>query len=389
DVDVDDIEVRGEIEAFDGDTATVQISYDDPDGAELDGLFFGDTEVDVIYEDGRWVGEDCDFGEDGGSGTSDADVDAELAALGLDGTRDDPIPFGTAAPVGAGFELVVEAWDPDAIARFEAANDTTLIQDEGDRFAVLEYSVAYRDDEEPQSLSDLQLELVGSDSIAVDGTSCDALGPELGFTSRSIFMGGVFSGLACFSGTEAQLDGAALSATGEFFQERLVFFEIDGAGTPDVLTGSTGPSPDGDATAARTAPASLGTVIELDSDWTVQVNGFDADVTAEVLENDTFADDPGPDRAYALLDVTLNYTGSESGSPFFVDVALVGDSNVGADDCDFVTVRDELDRGAELFDGGTVSGNICFLVDRADTDSLVAWFQVGGSFGDPEFASIR
>lgn len=392
DFDLDEITVVGEIEAFDGETATVQISYEAPEGADLDGFTFSDDEIDMVYEGDRWRGEDCDFGssDDGFSGADDDDLDEELTALGLTGTQDDPIPGGTAAPIGGGFEIVIGAWDTDAVERYNTANDTNLILEEGDQFAIVEYTLAYRDDEEPKNLSEPQIELVGSDAIGLDTTGCSALGDDVFFTNRAIFTGGVFEGAACFTGTAAQLDGAKLAVSGGFFQDRKVFFDPAAtAATPDTLTGTSGPSPEGDATEDRTSPAPLGTPIELD-DWTVQVNGFEPDVTDEVLAGDTFADPPGDGEAYALLNVTYTYTGSDSASVFSVTANLVGDSNVSADDCDFVTVRDELDNGAEVFAGGEVSGNLCFLIDSSDADSMVAWFRSNAGFDtDLEFSAIR
>ncbi len=389
--DIGDIEISGEVEEFDGDTATIQLTYDLPEGAEengLGGLMLSDDEIDVIYENGRWVGEDCDFGDTGGS--SDADIESDLADLGLSGTREDPIAAGTVAPIGGGFEFVVDAWDDDALERYDEANETNLVLDPGDRLAVLEFSARYTDDEEPKAINDLRIDLVGSNAVALDNSNCGAIGPDLTFTSRTIFTGGAFSAVACFTGSADELSDVAVAVEGDFFQERQVFFDpTTTAASPATVTGSVGPSPDGDATDDRTNPAPLGTPIELD-DWTAQVDGFTADVTDQLLADSTFADDPRPGGTFALLDVTVTYTGEGSSAAWAVSANLIGDSNVSADTCTFVSPPNELDTSTDVFTGGSLSGSLCYVLPADDADSVVAFFRSNAGFDDDvEFAAVR
>jgi len=392
--DIDDIEVVGEIASFDGDTASVSISYELPDGADLDGFAFDEDDVDVIYEDGRWVAADCDTSssDDSGFGSNDdEDLEAELAALGLTGTKDDPLALGTAAPIGGGFEVVFTSWDPDVVERYNAANDTQYMLEATEQMALVEYTLVYSGASEPKNLGDAQIDLVGSDSVELNAIGCDALGNDVFFSNRQMFSGGVFEGAACFTGDATQIDGAVIAASGDWFQDRLVFFDpATSSGSIDTVTGSTGPAPDGEATEARTSPGALGTPIELDDDWTVQVNAFDPDVTDEVLAEDTFADPPPDGQAYAAVNVTYTYNGENSSGIWAVASGLIGNSNVGSDDCGFADPPDEIDNSAELFNGGTVTGNQCFLIDAADADSLVVWFRSSAGFdNEPLFAALR
>jgi len=394
DFDLDDVEVVGEIAEFDGDTASVSVSYELPDGADVEGLSFDEDDVDVVYDHGRWVAVDCDTGSssdtDFGS-NDDEDLEEELAALGLTGTKDDPLPPGTAAPIGGGFEIVFTSWDPDVVERYNTANDTQYLLDDGEQMALVEYTLVYRGTAEPKALGDARVDLVGSDSVELNTIGCDALGNDAFFSNRQMFSGGTFAGAACFTGDATQIEGSVIAASGDWFQDRLVFFDpAADPGSIDSIAGSTGPAPDGEATEARTNPAPLGTPIELDESWTVQVNSFDPDVTDEILANDTFADPPPAGQAYAAVNVTYTYTGENSSGVYAVPSGLIGDSNVGADDCGFASPPNEIDGFTDLFNGGSVTGNQCFLIDTADADSTVMWFRSNASFDDDlTFAALR
>ena len=71
--------------------------------------------------------------------------------------------------------------------------------------------------------------------------------------------------------------------------------------------------------------------------------------------------------------------------PFSVNVDVVGNSNVTGGNCNVSEVPNELDRFADLFKGGSLSGNACFLVAQGDVDSLVV-FANASFFADDAYA---
>jgi len=185
----------------------------------------------------------------------------------------------------------------------------------------------------------------------------------------------------------SDIDGMQLSLQGGFSGDRQVIFDPTVvADSPVPVTGVSGPAPDGEFTAARQAPTPLGEPVNLGEGWTITILGHEADATATIVGANDFNEPPPDGFVYSLVEIELMYDGDEqSDSAFSVNVDVVGDSNVsGESNCGVSDVPDELDGFTDVFTGGSIAGNQCFIVDANDVDSLVV-FASADFFSDEAF----
>ncbi len=387
DFELSDIEVQAEVVSFEGDTAEVEVTYIAPDGTDVETLGLSSDDFDMVYENGKWVDTDCEF-ED--TTERDAELLQEgLEELGYAGTREDPVPTSVGAPVGNGFVVSVDALNDDAAAALEATGGFIAEPEPGTQFVLVSLTVGYEGTEEPRSLSELSAQIIGgSSSVGVDAFGCGSFPTQLANFQVELFGGGVTAGDLCFQVPSEDVPGMLLSVQGGFIQdEGVVFDPTVAADTPVPVEGSTGPSAEGSFTEARQAPTPLGEPVDLGEGWTITVLGFQDDATAELVAASDFNDPPEAGSVYSLLEYELTYDGPEdSSSPFAVDVGLIGDSNVSADaNCGLSEIPGELDRFADVFQGGTVSGAQCFVVASGDLDSIVVYASAD-FFSDDAFA---
>jgi hypothetical protein len=362
-----------------GDDAEVTFRFDGPDELAELGMDEDDT-VDLVRDGDRWAVADCDF-EGAGELTTDAGGDeqlaAELAALGLAGTADDPIPAGIGAPVGEGMWMSVDAIDPDAKAAIEADPDAFLSEIQPDeRYVLVTVTVANRGPEEPKSAGSVYVQLVGgSNPVGYDTFGCGSVPDDLQSPNVDLFVGGVHSGNLCFVVPADQIDGALISVESGFSSRSVFFDPTTTAGTPAPLTPSTGIQPDGSLATARSAPQPLGTAVDIGGGWTMSVDEFVPDATAEIQAISEFSQPPPDGEVYSLATLTLTYDGEEDSlSPFSVELGAVGDSNASSDDDCFVDLgAEELDMFADLFQGGSISGQVCFTIPRDQLDSVLLY----------------
>jgi hypothetical protein len=385
--DLKDVDVTPTIVSFADDTAQVAVTYTGPDGVEISELGISSDTIDVKYEGGKWVDTGCEF-ED--TTAKDAEArDAALADLGYAATREDPVPRGVAAPIGNGIVLSVDAVNPDAAAALEESGSFLSEPEPGTKFVLVSVTVGYTGTNEPQQLGNFTGQIIGGEnSIGIDSYGCGSISTSINNGSVKLFQGGVVSGDLCFVVPDAQIPGMLLSADGNFSSDSPTFFDPTAeASTPVPVTGTSGPAPDGDFTAARKSPTPFGEAVDLGEGWTITILAFEADATATVLAASEFNDPPPSGKVYTLIEYELAYAGEEEPqSAFSVDVDVVGDSNVSGDsNCNVSEIPNQLDRFADLFKGGTISGNQCFVVDENDLASLVA-FANADYFSDSKFA---
>ena len=390
-LDLSRIEVTGSIVSFDGDTATVDVEIRAPEGDDLGGFDLTDDRVETSYEDGRWVGEGCDFSTS--SSDADADLEAALEAAGLSGTQDDPVPAGILSPVAEGFRVQILDLDPDAKSRIEAeGSEQVFLTDGQDSVALLRFRLGHAGPAEPTAIDELDADVLSVDSAGLDRIGCGGLADDIFFSDQEAFAGSAGEYVACFAYSSGDLPDVPLVAFDSFSSDRPVFFSPTvAADRQDELVGTVGPSPEGRLTSARLDPAPLGTAVDIGEGFLLTVNGFDPNSSDAIVANSTFDVAPPPGHRYALVDVTVAYQGDSSSAAYPVEIGVVGDSNFSdPDDCGFADVPDELDRDRELFDGGSISGQVCLLVADDQVDSLVAYATARFFDTDPpEFFALR
>ena len=174
----------------------------------------------------------------------------------------------------------------------------------------------------------------------------------------------------------------------------------DGGGNfdPDNDGGDLDDEPGDGSETSRSAPAPVGTPVEV-SGWMITVNSADLDATEAILEEDEFIDPPEDGDVFVLINITATYSGdgeNDSSSLFSaVTWGAVGKSAVAYDEfndtCTFFGLPDELDSSVEVFEGGTIEGNICFSVTEDDADSLLIYADESFGFSSDgrEWFSLR
>lgn len=121
----------------------------------------------------------------------------------------------------------------------------------------------------------------------------------------------------------------------------------------------------------RDNPLPLGETIET-GDWSVTINSFTANADDEVAGENEF-NDPAPEgHSYALINADATYNGDDSEMVMMgvsIDYVTSSGETVGAFDS-MAVAPDALESSAELFEGGTESGNIALAIPE-DDDGLI------------------
>jgi hypothetical protein len=152
--------------------------------------------------------------------------------------------------------------------------------------------------------------------------------------------------------------------------------EGDGGFTDEEEEPATGPG------SSRDEPAPIGTSVRV-AGWDVTVTDVEPDATRRVLEESEFNDPPPAGQQFFLVTISATYNGDEESSAFFFDVTLkaLGPSNVAYDyEADCGLIPDELPDTRDVFQGGTISGNVCWSVRSEDAAELLMYAEPSFSF---------
>jgi hypothetical protein len=169
---------------------------------------------------------------------------------------------------------------------------------------------------------------------------------------------------------------------------------------PDQTTASTQPRTTTTAeveVGTRENPLPLGQVATLaeqgQPSWEVKVTAFAPDGTQQVLAENQFNEPPAAGRQFALVTLEAKYVGSEQTSTpgGAIEFSAVDSGNVTYDVDDYCgVIPDALDQYGDVFQGGVVTGNVCWSVDSAAIDSLVLIIEPFLSFdAEPYFMALR
>ena len=135
---------------------------------------------------------------------------------------------------------------------------------------------------------------------------------------------------------------------------------------PTPIQGST-PTP---AFGSRGNPVPLNHTVVY-PDWEISVISFDRNANSEIAAENRFNDPPEPGHVYVLARVQAKYIGSSIGTASRdLRFYLVGNSNVFYEKAWIVT-PDVLSNQPDALPGGTVTGNVQFMVPANEVDSLL------------------
>lgn len=97
-----------------------------------------------------------------------------------------------------------------------------------------------------------------------------------------------------------------------------------------------------------------------------------------IAAENQFNDPPDPGHVYVLARVQAKYTGSIIGTAWLdLDFYLLGDSNVFYEKA-WAVVPDQLSDQPDVLPGGTIVGNVEFMVPANEVDSLLLVATDGG-----------
>jgi hypothetical protein len=151
-----------------------------------------------------------------------------------------------------------------------------------------------------------------------------------------------------------------------------------------IGTAPTG-GPVGEA-GTRTNPTPIGVVAPVGAGWTAIVNSVNLDATEVVMAANQFNEPPIAGSQYVLANVTVTYNGVEASDTSGVSFEALGPSNVALDagGSTYATPPMPLELFTEVFQGGSLTGDIVFEVPTTDVDDLVIIGHAFMSFDDEE-----
>lgn len=135
------------------------------------------------------------------------------------------------------------------------------------------------------------------------------------------------------------------------------------------------PTPPARAGSDRSSPIPLGQTATLYDGWTMSVVSFTPDATSAVLAENMFNDPPPAGQQFAIARVTAtNATANIDRFDGSYRLRSVGASGVGfttfGNSCG--VIPDPI-SSASVFQGGTITGNVCWSIPSSDAGSLVLY----------------
>jgi hypothetical protein len=149
--------------------------------------------------------------------------------------------------------------------------------------------------------------------------------------------------------------------------------------TPVAASDEVAGSPAG-VTGDHSNPVPVGAVADIGSGWRLQILNVNPDAAAAVAAENGFNEPPPAGSTLTLITVALGYFGlDDPKSTFDTTISAVGAGNVElTGECG--VVPRELDSFGEIFAGGVLVGNICFVTTPQDAAALQVYAS-GDFFG--------
>lgn len=139
------------------------------------------------------------------------------------GTRENPVPIGTAATVGE-WEVTVTSVNPNAADVVAAENQFNDPPAEGSNFVLISFTATYRGADSGTFWTDSSYKVLGAGGNTFDD-SCGVI-PSPVMDAGETFSGATIEANMCFSVEAAQLDGATLIIEPLFSSEDRAFFAL-------------------------------------------------------------------------------------------------------------------------------------------------------------------
>lgn len=300
----------------------------------------------------------------------------EGAPTGARGTRTAPVPVGEIADVGDGWRLQVLNVVEDGTAAVLTENQFNDPPAPGSRFTLVEVAVGYFGTDDPTTDLFLTVSGVATANRELD-RECGVL-PNALPVFLDYFAGGVAVGNICFVTEPGDAGALQLYASTGFGGDDVFLAATTPAAPVMPMAGLPGPREGATATPLRLDAAPLGTAVDIGEGWSVAVTGPAFDITDATLAENQFNSPPPDGFRFVAVPVAYAFNGSGTGSGFDVTMQAVADSNVRLDsDCG--VIPSAIDVFADVFSGGMLTGNLCFVVPAEAVGSLVLYGSAGFS----------
>ncbi len=291
------------------------------------------------------------------------------APPGITGDRDNPVPLGLVADIGAGWRLQVLEVLPDGAAAVAAENEFNEPPPAGSTFTLVKVALGYYGLNDPISAFQPTISAVGASNLELE-SFCGTLPNELDLFV-DVFSGGVVVGNLCFVTTTPDATSLQLYAVGDYFESDEVFLRANGTATGvDPMATLTGPQAGAVSTPARLSPTTLSTAVDVGAGWSMTVTGAARDITDLVMAENQFNEPAPAGFRFIGVDVTYAYSGTEPTAAYQVTTKAVGEGNVELQ-AGCGVISGEIDIFTDVFAGGTVAGTICFVVPSANPSMIV------------------
>ena len=291
------------------------------------------------------------------------------APPGITGDRDNAVPLGLVADIGAGWRLQVLEVLPDGAAAVAAENEFNEPPPAGSTFTLVKVALGYYGLNDPISAFQPTISAVGASNLELE-SFCGTLPNELDLFV-DVFSGGVVVGNLCFVTTTPDATSLQLYAVGDYFESDEVFLRANGTATGvDPMATLTGPQAGAVSTPARLSPTTLSTAVDVGAGWSMTVTGAARDITDLVMAENQFNEPAPAGFRFIGVDVTYAYSGTEPSAAYQVTTMAVGDGNVELQ-AGCGVISGEIDIFTDVFAGGTVAGTICFVVPSANPSMIV------------------
>lgn len=153
-------------------------------------------------------------------------------------------------------------------------------------------------------------------------------------------------------------------------------------GTIAASTNEVAGSPAG-AKGDRSSPVPVGAIADIGAGWRLQIMNITPDAAAAIAEENPFNEPPPAGSTLTLITVALGYFGLEDPKTAFeASISAVGAADVElAAGCGIVP--QDLVTFSQMFSGGVIVGNVCFVTTPQDIPVLQLYAS-GDLFGGDE-----
>ncbi len=145
--------------------------------------------------------------------------------------------------------------------------------------------------------------------------------------------------------------------------------EVTTVETTPANSGEVAGSPAG-ATGDRAGPVLAGAIADIGGGWRLQILNVNPDAAALIAAENSFNEPPPTGSTFTMITLALGYFGlDDPKSSFETTISAVGSANVELR-AECGVIPQGLDIFGEIFTGGVVTGNVCFVTTPADATSL-------------------